>query len=473
MTTEAASKGSRATLPDWLPEGACPSPLIGASEKPSMSALGDKGAHEFPVGIRSLPELPTLPAALAEVDDDDEPTRVVRRFAEKPNLSTDGRDEPRNQVPIAASPHRPPIPMRHGIAHNSERFEPLPGTSAVTETVLQNPTPLDERAVTETEPRRYSPQLPSSTLTTTPNPNLPAAVAPILLNVGVVQPNAEVPTIAPAYQSIGPAPYSVLSNRKRRGALVFPILGLGLGIAVAGGLVQLMYGNSTSVKRDSRAAGQSTSDSYPPSVAVTRILSAQVAPSAIAVDEPSAVAALLAAPAAPASAKREIKLALPTAAGRGAAEARIAQGKQDAHATHESRSIASDSDTAKIDAPATEVARQSQSSKVKVEFGKSDKERPADAEEPAGESFDAEAASSALESAAERASACRQPSDPSGVAVVTVTFAPTGRVTTATVAGPPFVGTPTGSCIAATMRSAKLPAFFGAHMTVRKTVTIR
>jgi hypothetical protein len=86
--------------------------------------------------------------------------------------------------------------------------------------------------------------------------------------------------------------------------------------------------------------------------------------------------------------------------------------------------------------------------------------------------FDADAAASALDDAASRASSCRQAADPSGVAVVTVTFAPSGRVTTATIAGPPFVGTTTGSCIAATMRSAKIPEYSGQFKTVKKTVTV-
>jgi hypothetical protein len=92
--------------------------------------------------------------------------------------------------------------------------------------------------------------------------------------------------------------------------------------------------------------------------------------------------------------------------------------------------------------------------------------------EPHEAVFDAEAAVSALDNAASRASSCRQPSDPSGVAVVTITFAPSGRVTTATISGPPFVGTATGSCIAAAMRTAKVPSFSGQFKTVKKTVTI-
>jgi hypothetical protein len=93
------------------------------------------------------------------------------------------------------------------------------------------------------------------------------------------------------------------------------------------------------------------------------------------------------------------------------------------------------------------------------------------AEEPAG-AFDRSAAQAALASAAEQASSCRQDGDPTGVARVVVTFAPSGRVTSATISGPPFAGTQTGSCIARTMRGMSLPPFTGDHMTISKTVVI-
>lgn len=87
--------------------------------------------------------------------------------------------------------------------------------------------------------------------------------------------------------------------------------------------------------------------------------------------------------------------------------------------------------------------------------------------------FDAAAARGSLETAAAIASTCRKEGDPSGVAVVTITFSPTGRVTTANIGGPPFAATPTGGCIAATMRKARVPPFAGDMVTVRKTVTIQ
>ena len=87
--------------------------------------------------------------------------------------------------------------------------------------------------------------------------------------------------------------------------------------------------------------------------------------------------------------------------------------------------------------------------------------------------FDRVAANAALNAAAGQASACRKEGDPTGAAAVVVTFAPSGRVTSANVQGPPFAGTATGGCIAAAMRRAKVPPFSGAHVTVGKTVAIR
>ncbi|HEY6557471.1 MAG TPA: GYF domain-containing protein [Polyangiaceae bacterium] len=87
--------------------------------------------------------------------------------------------------------------------------------------------------------------------------------------------------------------------------------------------------------------------------------------------------------------------------------------------------------------------------------------------------FDKTAAVSALNALAGQASACRQGSDPSGIATVVLTFAPSGRVTSATVNGPPFAGTSTGGCVARTLRRAHVPAFSGEHVTVSKTVLVQ
>lgn len=89
------------------------------------------------------------------------------------------------------------------------------------------------------------------------------------------------------------------------------------------------------------------------------------------------------------------------------------------------------------------------------------------------QAFDKNAAALALRAAEAEAGACRGAGDPSGTARVVVTFAPSGRVTTATVSGAPFAGTTTGGCIAARFRSAQVPAFTGSYVTVTKTVVVR
>jgi hypothetical protein len=90
-----------------------------------------------------------------------------------------------------------------------------------------------------------------------------------------------------------------------------------------------------------------------------------------------------------------------------------------------------------------------------------------------GTEFDRAAARNALAGAAAQASSCRKEGDPSGTASITITFAPSGRVTSANLQGPPFAGTATGGCIANTMRHASVPAFVGEYVTVTKTIVIQ
>jgi hypothetical protein len=85
--------------------------------------------------------------------------------------------------------------------------------------------------------------------------------------------------------------------------------------------------------------------------------------------------------------------------------------------------------------------------------------------------FDSALAAMAINEAARRAASCRGPSDPEGQAMVMLKYAPSGRVTTATIESGPFAGTTVGGCIARAFRSARVPAFSGEPMTVRKTIT--
>lgn len=130
------------------------------------------------------------------------------------------------------------------------------------------------------------------------------------------------------------------------------------------------------------------------------------------------------------------------------------------------------------DAPAARTASEEQAPKP----APTEQSKPAEPQAPPASTaetpevtapFDKAAAIAALSSAAAEASSCRKPGDPSGVANVTITFAPSGRVTTANVSGPPFAGTPTGGCIAATLRRARVPPFAGDHVTVSKSVVVQ
>ena len=97
-------------------------------------------------------------------------------------------------------------------------------------------------------------------------------------------------------------------------------------------------------------------------------------------------------------------------------------------------------------------------------------------EEPAGAStappFSKASAISALTGAAGAAGGCKKPGGPTGTGKVQVTFAPSGRVTSATVMGAPFAGTAVGGCVAGAFRRAKVPAFSGNAVTVSKSFAV-
>lgn len=87
-------------------------------------------------------------------------------------------------------------------------------------------------------------------------------------------------------------------------------------------------------------------------------------------------------------------------------------------------------------------------------------------------SFDKGAAIAALSGAAAQASGCKRPGGPTGSGKAIVTFAPSGRVTSANVSGGEFGGSPVGSCVASVFRRASVPAFNGDPVTVSKSFNI-
>jgi hypothetical protein len=83
------------------------------------------------------------------------------------------------------------------------------------------------------------------------------------------------------------------------------------------------------------------------------------------------------------------------------------------------------------------------------------------------------AAAVAISVAGRRAASCLTGDDARSTMPVSVTFAPSGRVTTATVDGGPFVGTSAGGCIARALRSASVAPFDGSPVTVHSSVRVR
>lgn len=96
----------------------------------------------------------------------------------------------------------------------------------------------------------------------------------------------------------------------------------------------------------------------------------------------------------------------------------------------------------------------------------------ASATAPRTGAFDRGAAATALAAIARSLRACVMPGDPTGAGHVTITFAPSGRATSARVDGPPFAGTTAGGCVARKFGAAVVPPFTGADITVGKSFEI-
>jgi hypothetical protein len=85
---------------------------------------------------------------------------------------------------------------------------------------------------------------------------------------------------------------------------------------------------------------------------------------------------------------------------------------------------------------------------------------------------DEDALQKALAQAAQRAKGCHVEGGPTGTVRVSITFAPSGDVTGATVLGTSFSNTVEGDCIAAKFRALHIPPFSGTDVVVHKAVTI-
>jgi hypothetical protein len=87
--------------------------------------------------------------------------------------------------------------------------------------------------------------------------------------------------------------------------------------------------------------------------------------------------------------------------------------------------------------------------------------------------FNAKAAKTAIDKIVPSLKGCKQAGEPPGQATVTVTFAPTGRVSDARVTTTRYAGTRTGTCITQRLRQARIPEFTGSPVTVKRSVAIR
>ncbi len=118
------------------------------------------------------------------------------------------------------------------------------------------------------------------------------------------------------------------------------------------------------------------------------------------------------------------------------------------------------------------VAVGSAASKSASEKTEKKPDKPEPAQPAISGSFSKDAAVATLSVAASQATVCKRPEGPWGSGKCLVTFAPSGRVTTANVTGAPFAGTPVGGCVASVFRRAKIPSFSGDAVTVSKSFTI-
>jgi hypothetical protein len=138
--------------------------------------------------------------------------------------------------------------------------------------------------------------------------------------------------------------------------------------------------------------------------------------------------------------------------------------------------------TALTPRPTAVIGEPHDDTRIQEETGENDLPLPAAAgagpmDDPGAESevpeFDEQAAASSLDDAITKLATCSQPDVGAGTTRVAVTFATTGRVTTAVLEGPgPFVGTPVAGCIVTRLRAVHVPAFAGEKVTVHRSVTL-
>jgi hypothetical protein len=138
----------------------------------------------------------------------------------------------------------------------------------------------------------------------------------------------------------------------------------------------------------------------------------------------------------------------------------------DAPAASASPSAAPANPTTKVSTPTTPATKKPEPTETK---------KPDSTTMPTsgGGPFSVSAAQVALTQAAANAASCAKPGGPTGSGKAQVTFASSGRVTSANVSTPPFAGTAVGGCVASVFRRARVPAFSGQPVTVSKSFSVK
>jgi predicted Zn finger-like uncharacterized protein len=160
------------------------------------------------------------------------------------------------------------------------------------------------------------------------------------------------------------------------------------------------------------------------------------------------------------------------AADKGAAD-KADTGAKTADKKHDDKAAADKKKKEDEDKKKADEKKKEEEAKKKEEEAK---KKAAEAAPPAGGGSDAPidrgALMSAMSKAASTVGSCKTADGPTGSGRVSVTFAPSGRVTQAVVNGSPFAGTSVGSCVASRFRGVSIPAFAGSSQTVGKSFQI-
>jgi predicted Zn finger-like uncharacterized protein len=397
--------------------------------------------------IAETPPIPTSEASPESVDDfieelppsipsDDEPTRMIPARAMLAQADADEATKIR-ALDVAkltatapskpAAPKAPPKPQAQVDLTGVD--VPLTGKSTLPLFALD-----DSHAATFPTPAAR-PRPPQPAPSPAEGSLSPAALDPPLLSERPDSARTRRNVVAPATKSVPPA-----AGPKRRSVLSVPIV---LGLALVAGVLIWKRGAVS-----------------PPTTARSeQVVSTEPAAVPIAAAEPTAVTSVASAP----------PLADPDGDITFETNPVAAAPKVAAAAHHEA---APKEDTAQVAEPKPATTSMPEPSLVEAKPEPRARPEPTTPTEPVGD-FDPAAAAAALTAGAAQASSCRKEGDPSGVASVVITFAPSGRVTSANISGPPYAGTPTGGCIAAVLRKAHVPPFDGDRVTVSKTIVIQ